>query len=162
MAFYLNEFKKHLQSLSDKVDHPYDEPARRHLNNKTTGSLEEAYSAMKQPRMGSYQRPAPSMLNEQFSTEIGGWVVYGPDKNGQFVVKDPNGNVVFGPTDQKSATRWAATAPPFDGMPGSNRAMPKSDEINYSSLDMTAQRKTTPTPMSNMGGGGLPGGGGMP
>jgi len=65
MAFYLNEFKKHLQSLSDKVDHPYDEPARRHLNNKTTGSLEEAYSAMKQPRMGSYQRPAPSMLNEQ-------------------------------------------------------------------------------------------------
>ena len=65
MSFYINEFKKHLQQLSDQVDHPYDEPARRHLNNKTTGSLEEAYQAMNQSRMGSYQRPAPVQLNEQ-------------------------------------------------------------------------------------------------
>lgn len=77
MAFYLNEFKQHLQALSDKVDHPYDEPARRHLNNKTqTGSLEEAYSAMKRPSMGSYQRPAPSMLNEQGIPAVPGMDTY--------------------------------------------------------------------------------------
>ncbi len=69
MSFYLNEFKQHLQSLTDKVDHPYDEPARRHLNNPK--SIEETYSAMKQPSMGSYQRPAPSMLNEQILPDMG-------------------------------------------------------------------------------------------
>ena len=60
MSFYINDFRNHLQNLSDKVDQPYNEPASRQT---TSGSIEEAYSAMKQPK--GYQRPAPSQLNEQ-------------------------------------------------------------------------------------------------
>ena len=46
MAFYLNEFKQHLRTLANKVDHPYDEPARRNLNNQKPKSIEETYKTM--------------------------------------------------------------------------------------------------------------------
>tara|TARA_R110000824_G_scaffold325883_1_gene512783 strand:+ start:2053 stop:2496 length:444 start_codon:yes stop_codon:yes gene_type:complete len=60
MSFYINEFRQHLQGLSDKVEKPYDEPASRQKN---YGSIEEAYQTMKQPR--GFQRPAPTtQLNE--------------------------------------------------------------------------------------------------
>ena len=60
MSFYLNDFKAHLQNLSDKVDHPYDEPVSR-MRNQPSTSLEETYSTMKN-RSGAVQ------LNEQYGS----------------------------------------------------------------------------------------------
>ena len=65
MSFYLNDFKRHLKALHDKVDHPYDTPLGRDMNtSKNTTSLSEAYGNMKTSRTGNFQRPAPSQLNE--------------------------------------------------------------------------------------------------
>ena len=102
MSFYLNDFKKHLKGLADNVDHPYDEPISRQKNYT---SIEETYSAMNQPRMGSFQRPAPSMLNEQAQQTSGtvlypgpgedgnGWTItrYGIAPNVYYVVTSPSG-----------------------------------------------------------------------
>ena len=60
MSFYINEFKQHLQKISDEVDQPYDEQASR----KKAGnmrSIEETYNSM--PR-----KTTPSNLMEQLRT----------------------------------------------------------------------------------------------
>ena len=106
---------------------------------------------------------AGRFLNEQTPTGVPTTqyrVSRGP--NGKYYVMDHSSQpprVVGTYNSNAEAVKAAQALNNADGMPGSNRAMPKSDEINYSSLDMTAQRKTTPTPMSNMGG---MGGGPMP
>tara|TARA_X000001382_G_scaffold117707_1_gene97510 strand:+ start:791 stop:985 length:195 start_codon:yes stop_codon:yes gene_type:complete len=59
MSFYINEFKQHLQKISDEVDQPYDEQASR----KKAGnmrSIEETYTSM--PR-----KVMPSSLMEQLT-----------------------------------------------------------------------------------------------
>jgi len=60
MSFYINEFKQHLQKISEEVDQPYDEQASR----KKAGnmrSIEETYNSM--PR-----KTTPSNLMEQLRT----------------------------------------------------------------------------------------------
>ena len=167
MAFYLNEFKKHLQSLSDKVDHPYDEPARRGLNNKTTGSLEEAYSAMKQPRMGSYQRPEPSMLNEAGSQSLNEQGYWGTPDGAKVNFNRPggfDGIVYWFPTGDPAD--GGMIHPDYKGTPGwpdqlpdrRNQGMPSGRKGNW------GQTYTPPTynPGLTRQSNNAPGGGGMP
>ena len=169
MSFYINEFKKHLQQLSDQVDHPYDEPARRHLNNKTTGSLEEAYQAMNQPRVGSYQRPAPTQLNEQYqsgggtwSWDVGNGVIYtitggppwvGSSNDGSWGGVFPNPPTGF---DGKQISGGKYPPGGWGGGAGTHRPY-RGGAAQTTSNYMP--RKDTP--MSNWGGG-LGGGGGTP
>ena len=60
MSFYINDFKQHLQNITENVDQPYDEQASR----KKAGnmrSIEETYTSMPRKTM-------PSTLMEQLRT----------------------------------------------------------------------------------------------
>lgn len=57
MSFYINDFKQHLQSIAQKVDQPYDEPASR-MKMQESRSIGDVYSSMP-------KRPIPRHLMEQ-------------------------------------------------------------------------------------------------
>tara|TARA_R100000664_G_scaffold33402_1_gene50416 strand:- start:346 stop:855 length:510 start_codon:yes stop_codon:yes gene_type:complete len=169
MSFYLNDFKKHLKGLADNVDHPYDEPISRQKNYT---SIEETYSAMNQPRMGSFQRPAPSMLNEQVlpwrqQTQFGGYYIV-QDSAGNFYVvnafSDGPGTVpVAGPfNDNRAAAAWVKGNPlPSGGnAQRANRDYPLPWRPNRKGDSFSNVQMRKDSPQLGGGFGGIGGGGG--
>ena len=144
MSFYINDFKQHLQNLADNVDKPYDEPAS---HKSAGGSLEEAYVKMKQPSMGSFQRPAPTQLNEQGMPGVPG--LGGPAK---YTQDDSTGQWVKTPW----GWRWqwyggpdVMTNPPGGGLLGGRRSAGGRGFANR-------QWKGQPNLGGGIGGGGMP------
>ena len=64
MSFYINDFKQHLQKISDEVDQPYDEQASR-KNAGNMRSIEETYNSMSGKVMPSTPMGRQQTLNEQ-------------------------------------------------------------------------------------------------
>ena len=161
MSFYINDFKKHLQNLADNVDKPYDEPAS---HKSVGGSLEEAYVKMKQPSMGSFQRPAPTQLNEQLNEDSIGYRGYRIEKHfGYWIIVGPDGQRLPGEYKSKhdaarEVRRLLGLGDPNPGNPGVGqlRAMGRGNSSQFSNR-MPIKRRPT---LNNWGGG--PGHGGGP